>query len=330
MRIAVLISLFLVLLLLPTAHASSQLPVLRIGVLTYGTLNWELDIAKQDAPEDVGYQLELVPLGSPQALTIALQGGAVDMIIGDWLWAARQQINQRQFYFYPYSTAAGTLVTSPALNNKPINALAGKTLGVAGGKANKNYILYRAYALSQFNFDIATSTTVKFAAPPMLNQLMQRGDIDAVLTFWHYAAMLTNDNYPPMLTMKDVLSSFGIQTEMPVLGWLFKREWGDQHAELVNAFLQRSFTIRHTLNSEDKAWKNIDSFTKKYPEAVQPALIQAYRQGIPSQWGPETWENMQKLLTVIKQYDDEKALTDKLDNIPTSIFWQNNVLATHE
>ena len=102
MRIAVLISLFLVLLLLPTAHASSQLPVLRVGVLTYGTLNWELDIAKQDAPEDVGYQLELVPLGSPQALTIALQGGAVDMIIGDWLWAARQHLHKREFYFYPY------------------------------------------------------------------------------------------------------------------------------------------------------------------------------------------------------------------------------------
>ena len=330
MRIAVLISSFLVLLLLPTAHASSQLPVLRVGVLTYGTLNWELDIAKQDAPEDVGYQLELVPLGSPQALTIALQGGAVDMIIGDWLWAARQHLHQREFYFYPYSTAAGTLIASPALSNQSIKALDGKTLGIAGGKANKNYILYRAYALKQFNVDIASNTTIKFAAPPMLNSLLKRGDIDAVLTFWHYAAVLTNDNYTPMLTMQDILNSFGIQKEVPVLGWLFKREWGDQHAELVNAFLQRSYAIRSMLNKQDDMWKNIDSFTSKYPASVHPALISAYRAGIPTRWGPATWQDMQTILRVIKQYDDAQTLTGQLDTLPTSLFWQNTVLGSHE
>ncbi|MFS1702059.1 ABC transporter substrate-binding protein [Alteromonas sp. AMM-1] len=330
MRITVLISYLLLSILLPAARAADTLPVLRVGVLTYGTLNWELDIARQDNPEEVGYQLELVTLGSPQALTIALQGDAVDMIVGDWLWAAQQHINQREFYFYPYSTAAGTLVTASTLSNQSVRALAGKTLGVAGGKANKNWVLYRAFALKQYQFDIATQTQVKFAAPPMLNQLVQRGDIDAVLTFWHYAAMLDSTAFTSLVTMQEVLSSFGIHNDIPVLGWLFKREWGDQHSSLVNAFLSRSYAIRQTLNDQDDAWKNISSFTEKYPAAAHNALIKAYREGIPTQWGPATWQDMQTLFSVIKQYDDEQALTGQLHSIPTSIFWQNNVLETHE
>ena len=71
--------------------SADELPEIRVGVLKYGTLNWELDLAEaNEFPAQYGFRLTRVALGSPQALSVALQGGAVDMIVGDWLWAARQ------------------------------------------------------------------------------------------------------------------------------------------------------------------------------------------------------------------------------------------------
>ena len=38
--------------------------------------------------------IEVVPLASENALAVALQGGRVDLIVSDWLWAARQRADE--------------------------------------------------------------------------------------------------------------------------------------------------------------------------------------------------------------------------------------------
>lgn len=60
-----------------------------MGVLKFGTVSWELDTIKHhglDAAE--GIDLQVVELASNQATQVALQGGAVDMIVSDWLWVS--------------------------------------------------------------------------------------------------------------------------------------------------------------------------------------------------------------------------------------------------
>lgn len=310
-----------------TSAAAENLPEIKVGVLKYGTLNWELDLAEtQNFPAQYGFKLTRVALGSPQALSVALQGGAVDMIIGDWLWAARQYEEDRLYHFYPYSTAAGELVIQGNSNAESIADLKGKTIGFAGGKGNKNWILYNAYAKQHFDLDLATQTNAKFAAPPMLNQLMLRGEMDAVVNFWHYAAELKTHDMRTLLTMDKVLGSWQISADVPVIGWLFKQEWAGQNRELVNAFFAMSFHTRALMNKDDSVWQRIPSFVDKYSVDARPVLMSDYRQGIPVRFDDTIRNDLQTLFKILKANEGTTQITGNLQSLPESLFWQGHAI----
>lgn len=314
-------------LLLSSFSQADNLPELRVGVLKYGTLNWELDLAElQHLPDQYGFKLVRVPLGSPQALSVALQGDAVDIIVGDWLWAARQTDEGRAYSFYPYSTAAGELVVPANTKATSIADLKGKTIGFAGGKGNKNWILYSAYANQHFGIDLEQNTRVKFAAPPMLNQLLLRGQMDAVVNFWHYAAELKTESMKSLLTMQEVLKSWDITGEVPVLGWLFKQPWANEHRALVNQFFAMSYSVRQQMKKDDSVWQSIPSFTQKYSAQAQPVLVEHYRQGIPTRFDKSVKHNLQQLFKVIKNNQGSSNVTGNLNSLPASLFWAGGVL----
>ena len=64
----------------------------RIGVLKFGTVSWELDTLKHhkfDAAN--GIDLEIVYFAGEDATNVAMLAGAIDMIVTDWLWVSRQR-----------------------------------------------------------------------------------------------------------------------------------------------------------------------------------------------------------------------------------------------
>ncbi|MEP4889479.1 MAG: transporter substrate-binding domain-containing protein [Aliiglaciecola sp.] len=321
MRISSLLVLFLWLLFGTSVQANDTI---RVGVLKYGTLNWEMDVLeKLKLAKQYNLNIERIPLGSPQALLVALQGGSLDVILNDWLWVARQKEAQRDFYFYPYSTAAGSLVTHPQANIKTLADLRGKTIGIAGGNTNKNWVLYRAFLKQQANLDLAQDVTVKFAAPPMLNALLAKGDLDAVVNFWHYAAQLNAQGMTSLVTMPEVLKALKVEGQVPVLGWVFKQQWADKNSETINRFLSMSAQARQLMKHDDEIWKQIPTFTQKYPEQVHPFLIEGYRQGIPDALAEAQKVQIDSLFQLIKANDSQQALTGNLGGLPDDIFWRH-------
>lgn len=316
-----LFCLFTLLLASPAALSAGE--TLRIGVLQYGTLNWELDAIEQLKLAN-RYQLtiERVPKGSPQALLVALQGGAVDLIVNDWLWVARQQDEGRQYYFYPYSNAAGVLVTQPQSGIHSLSDLKGKTIGIAGGTANKNWILYRAFVAKQTGLDLAKDADLKFAAPPLLNALMEQGKLDAAVNFWHYAAQLNAKGMTTLATMGDVLQSYGLDADSPVLGWVFSKAFADTNEDIINRFLALSSDARNQLQTNDGLWRSLPSFTQHYSANVQPFLINAYREGIPKRHNADIATQLSALFSVLKTVDNQQAVTGNLAGLSHAIFWQ--------
>ena len=62
--------------------------------------------------KDNNFDLEFIELASKNAAAVALQGGAVDVIVTDWFWVSRQRNEKRLFSFIPHSMAAGGLIAS--------------------------------------------------------------------------------------------------------------------------------------------------------------------------------------------------------------------------
>lgn len=269
------------------AETETPMPI-RVGVLQFGTVNWELAVMQTHGlAAQAGLEVSVVPMGSKNAVNVALQGKAVDMIVSDWIWVSRQRAQQQPYTFVPYSRTVGALMVDPTQKINQLSDLKGRKLGIAGGPVDKSWLLFRAYARQTLNQDLTQLVEPVFGAPPLLNQLMQRGELPAVINFWHYNARLQAAGMQPLMQVEAILSALGVTTEVPLLGWVFSETWANEHQAAIRAFIQASYAAKAILNTSDTEWQRIQPLTKAEDEATLIALRDGYRAGIPQAFGAE-------------------------------------------
>jgi len=174
MKISILKFFFLVVFIFCFSSEETLANKIRIGSLQYGSVNWELKLIKDlELDKKNSFELEIVELASKNAAAVALQGGAVDLIVTDWFWVSRQRSEKRLFSFVPHSMAAGGLIASK--NSNIINDLdlKNKKIGVAGGQVDKGWLIFRAYYKKKYGTDLIDLSRPIFGAPPLLNKKMQ-------------------------------------------------------------------------------------------------------------------------------------------------------------
>ncbi len=302
--------------------AADNLPVVRVAVLQFGTVNWELDVIQHHGfDRDLGFTLEVVPLGSKNAVNVALQGGAADVVVNDWIWVSRQRDENRHYTFVPYSLAVGELIARLDSGIENVTDLAGKKLGIAGGPVDKSWLTLRAYALKTSNLDLTDSVTTQFAAPPLLNELIKRDKLDAVLNFWHYTARLKVGGMHSVIDVKTMLAEFGIDQPVPLLGWVFHEDWAAENNATISRFLQASYRAKRTLLESDDEWTRLRPLMKVDDDQVAVTLRDAFRAGIPRQFGATEQKNAAKVFTLLAQQGGQK-LTGSSTALNPGTFWQ--------
>ena len=299
----------------------------RVGVLAFGTVNWELDVVSEhDLAGQNGIELEVVPLASNNALGVALQGGAVDLIVSDWIWVTRQRSRGHSYTFFPYSLTVGALMVRPDSGIGSVNDLGGKRLGVAGGPVGKSWLLIRAYTRATAGVDLAEMVEPNFAAPPLLNQLMLRGELPAVINYWHYGARLEAAGMIPLLGVATVLPELGIEGPIPLLGWVFDEDWAREHPRLIKGFLAASYAAKAILDRSDEEWERIRPLTKAEDDATLAALRDAYRRGIPRHFGAPEIASATRAFQVLAAEGGPKLVGDSSE-IEPGTFWTEFSLA---
>ena len=97
--------------LLSATSAARAAAKVRIGVLKFGTVSWELDTLKHhkfDAAN--GIDLEVVYFAGEDATNVAMLAGEIDIIVSDWLWVSRLRSEGDDVTLAPYSTAVGAIM----------------------------------------------------------------------------------------------------------------------------------------------------------------------------------------------------------------------------
>lgn len=299
--------------------ASAQ--TLRVGVLKFGTVNWEMDtIARKQLAEEQGITLEIVPLASENALAVALQGGRVDLIVSDWLWVAHQRGQGKDYQFVPYSLAVGAVMANPASGVDSLDDLRGRKLGIAGGPVDKSWLLLRAYAQKSDGMDLEKSVDPTFAAPPMINRLLLDGDIPAAINFWHYNARVSALGMKPLITVKQMLHGLGIDTVPPLLGWVFSESWAAEHRDTLTAFFKADMQAKQLLADSDDAWGPLRDSIKPESDAVFAAIRDGYRAGIIHHYGAAEIAAAGQLYSVLAQ-ESGGELTGGADQLSPDVFW---------
>jgi NitT/TauT family transport system substrate-binding protein len=317
MKIKIIAAVLALLFTLPSF--ASEKTVIRLGVLAFGTLEWELAALKNEhLLNTADFEIQTQTLASPQAAEVALQAGAVDMIVGDWIWTSRVRSTGTDFTFYPYSSTSGALMIPANSTIKTWQDLNGKKLGIAGGELDKNWLLLQALAKQQ---KVDLSKVVKvFAAPPLLNQQLAQGRLDAVLTYWHFAAKLEAQGYKQLLDGKTMLTGLAIKEAVPSLGYVFKQSWATQHKAALEHFFSSSLQAKDKLCSVAEAWKKIMPLTKADDAATQAKLRERYCAGRVTVWGAAQQQAAGQIYTLLREVSNNK-LTGNAQTIQAGTFW---------
>jgi NitT/TauT family transport system substrate-binding protein len=281
-------SLFVLVLLLTVGATARAEPTVRVGSLRYGTLSWEIDVIAHHAlGEKHRVAVETLELASGPAGQLALQAGRVDMIVSDWLWVSRQRAAGADLTFVPFSSSIGSLVVPMASAIRDIPDLVGHRLGVAGSAIDKSWLVLQLYARSSFGLDLNAKVDKSFGAPPLLNQELESGRLDAVLTYWPFAAKLEARGMRPLLTIGDALAGLGIPRNLPLTGYVFSTSWAAGSREALDGFLGASRDAKAILDTSDLEWTRIAPLTGAQDGVELAKLRDAYRQGIPRHWSAD-------------------------------------------
>ena len=265
-----------------TQAAQAGEPVLRIAVLKFGTVNWELDVIRHHGLDKAnGFILEVVPVANKQASTIMFQGGDADMIVTDWVWVARQRAEGRDIRLIPYSRSVGGMVVAADSPVRSLADLTGKKIGIAGGPVDKSWILIQALAKKRHGIDLATEAEPVFGAPPLLFQKGLSGELDAVINFWHFLAKMEAKGMRRIVDVADAATELGLNPETPLLGYAFRGDWAAANPALASGLRAASRQAKDILRDSDAEWERLRPGMKAEDDATFIALRDGFRVGIP-------------------------------------------------
>jgi NitT/TauT family transport system substrate-binding protein len=302
------------------AAAQGDQPV-RVGVLKFGTVSWELDVMQTHGlAAREGAEPRVVALASPGATAVALQGGAVDLIVSDWIWVSRQRAQGRPYTFVPYSLTVGGIMVRPDGAIRQLADLRGRRLGVAGGPVDKSWLLLRAYGRRVLGEDLAKVVEPSFGGPPLLNELMLRGDLPAVLNYWQYGAQLKAAGMRELIGIPEVLRGLGVPEAVPLLGWVFDERWAAQNRKTLTAFLRAAYAAKRILLTSDAEWERIRPLTGAGDTPGLHALRDAFREGVPRRFGPAEVEAAGRVFDVLAREGGEE-LVGSSRSLSPGTFW---------
>ncbi|MGH1461760.1 MAG: ABC transporter substrate-binding protein [Neptuniibacter sp.] len=289
---------YLWLLLCITANAHA-IPELKVTVLQSGTVNWELEhLKKQGYDEQNGFKLVINKVASLSAARLALTSNSTNMIVSDWLWAGKRIAAGDPLRFLPFSSQIGSIIVSPNQSLESLASLKGKNIGVAGGPLNKGWVLLQA-AARDAGVDLRKEANIQFGAPPLQSQALKRGQIDILVTFWHYGARLETEGYQRWISLENLMLELGIESRVPMLGYIFKESLLKSEPELIAAFAKAITSTKADLATQDSAWAELKGLMKAENEEVYKALVAGYRNGNPEPLDDQQKEDAVKFFELI-------------------------------
>jgi NitT/TauT family transport system substrate-binding protein len=300
---------------------AQDLGKLKLGVLQFGTVSWELDVIKHHGLDTKrGFVLEVQPFGQNEAADVALMGGAVDGIVEDWLWVSRQRADGELLTFLPYSSAVGALMVRPDRGIAALPDLAGKKIGIAGGPLDKSWLILQGYAQAKHGLDLRTAVEPVYGAPPLLSEKLKSGELDAVVSYWHFCARLEADGYPQLIGVAEAQEALGVPATTPQLGYVVKQDFADSHPDLLRAFAEASREAKQILATSDAEWERLRPLTRAESDAVLEALRRRFVAGIVPHWGPAEQQHAAELYRILAQLGGE-TLVGRSPELVEGTFW---------
>jgi len=320
--LASVFGLTILLAVLVSCHSAFAATQIKVGALKFGSFSWLLDTIQRngfDKAEGIG--IDVVPLASTEATRVGLLSQSLDLIVTDWLWVSRERSSGANFTFSPFSSELGALMVPTNSVIKSMDDLKGKRVGVAGGPLDKSWLMLVAYTLRVAFFDLRRETTPVFGAPPLLAEKLERGDIDAVLEYWPYAARLEGKGFKQLIAMGDLPLELGARGQVVMVGFVFSESWASSNDQVIRGFLRAAAKANQLLATSDEEWQRLRPRMQVENDAEFEALKKFYREGIPNRSSADNEADAKILYQFLRVLGGEELFGPATDLAPGT-FWK--------
>ena len=309
--------------LLLTTGASAQDLVLSLGIQESGTAQWEVETIKAlGLDKKHGLDLQLRPVADSKAGQIALQSGAVDVILSDFVWVSIQRNQGNMVTLVSHSLAVGGVMVDPASGIDSVDDLKGKTIAIGGGPVDKSWIVLQAYYASKTGGRLVDEVKAEYGAPPLVNELLAKGEADASLNFWQWNARAKAAGKVELLSVKQMLADMGVADQAPLLGWAFMDTTAEAKTDALKAFLDASFEAKQVLLTDDAHWETLKGVMNAADdESLFKQLRDDYRAGIVTAYDPNNIGAAQASFELMAKYGGAELVGD-VPTLAEGTFWK--------
>ncbi len=306
--------------ILSATSAAPAAAKVRIGVLKFGTVSWELDTLKHHRFDVAnGIDLEVQHFAGGDATNVALLAGAIDVMVSDWLWVSRQRSQGADVTMVPYSTSVGAIMVAGDSPIKSLVDIKGKTIGVAGGPIDKSWLLLQALSRREHGFDLAADNEVVYGAPPLLAEKAMQGELDAVLNFWHFCARLEANGFRRIIGANEATVALGASGPVSALGYIFHDAWANESPAAATGLVEASRQAKELLAESDEEWLRLAPLVRAEGKELE-TLRDRYREGIPRRSVAEEEVDAARLYRVLAEIGGEKLVGSAPDMAPGT-YW---------
>jgi NitT/TauT family transport system substrate-binding protein len=255
--------------------------VVRIGLQTTGTFAWQLDVIRRHGlAANAHLDLQVSEFAWPDAGKLALNSGAVDIAVVDWLWVARARALGAKLLFHPYSTAAGAIMVKSDSPVRGIEDLRGRVLAVAGGSLDKSWLIVQGAALRR-GIDLRREAKLEYGAPPLMAEKLQQGEADAGLNFWNFCAAQEAQGYRRILDVREAEQALGLREAVALIGYAFSEEFAADHKSELDRFIELAHQANDIMQQSDQEWDALRPLMKASDDATFKAYRDRTREGMP-------------------------------------------------
>jgi NitT/TauT family transport system substrate-binding protein len=308
--------------IVPAPRARAAAEALRLGVLQFGTVQWVAQVIRNHALDAAhGFALEEVVLANNDAGRVALMAGAAEIVVSDWIFVAAQRAAGTLLRFAPFSSASGGVMVQRDSPMRSLGDLAGRKLGIAGGPVDKSWLIVRAAGRAIDGLDLASAANVVYGAPPLLSAKLLQGELDAVLTYWNFAARLEAAGYRELISVVDCARALNVSDAPSLVGFVFHEDWANQHQSTINGFLAAVSEAQTLLAQSDAEWQRIRPLMEAQDDALFANLKRRFVAGIARPSTEAQERAASQLFEVLLRTGGSRA-TAGIEQLPKGIFWQ--------
>jgi NitT/TauT family transport system substrate-binding protein len=159
----------------------------------------------------------------------------------------------------------------------------------------------------------------------LLAETLAAGRLDAVLTYWQFAAKAEAAGMRRLLSVQDALHGLGFERDVPMIGYVFSEGWAERNRPAMESFLDASRRARDLLATADDEWQHLAALTGAGTPGELAMLRDRYREGIPHHWTHADQDDARRLYELLARIGGPALVGSEATLVPGT-FWQSAAL----